>query len=593
MVLAHSIAKDLDLNVFDQYARDRYRDFIDTGLKHHAKPGIGYKKWYSIHLPGTALTISPFFLFKIPNRMLYFLLRAYMGIFGALVSLLLYLFSQKLWKNNKLSLFISAVFSFSTPILFLSIHIYPEIQVLMLLLASLYLLLFVENKNNLKTLAAGFLLSITVFWGLKYAIFVSLFTLGFMISYFRKKKIKTMLIFIIFPLLCCILFLSYLHFAYGSFSPNSIYYGVMTKAQKANLLDMVLHKVTLKMRLETILDYFFDQRDGLLLYNPLFFFIIPGLFIAFKKFRIYKNHLLISIPSLIYLLYHGFSTVRAGYCPQARYLTPIIWTLILFVIIYYLETENKFFKKLILFLPFYSIFIAVFQLFNPLTLYQPTTHDTLNRSGLLFQQFSNLYLRLNEILPSFLKTENNEKFLPNLVFIFLFITFIVFALRKNNFIDFRSISLVSFFVLFFIFSLVPRIPLYNPTLIMETGDQVHLIYNANHYPARSKSLKLKISDLKYHSYTISTLKEANRFILESKSLKRNLGDFDIYNFDNKTNLLLKGLSSNKTSITNPVYLKRKGRYYYRFTLRLHHSIANTLPFSFKIFPQDQHQEENF
>ena len=567
-VIAQSIARDFDLNVFDQYARNKYREFINVRLHSHAKVGKGFKKWYSFHLPGVSFTLVPFFFFKIPIPLLYFLIRSYMGLFGALLSILVYLFSLKIWKNSKLSFFITIVFTLTSPIFFMSIHIFAEIQALLLILSSLYILLFSEKKSYFKILLAGFLLSITIFWGMKYAIFIYVFSLGFLFFFIKRKEYKKGFLFILFPIISQLLFFSYLFYAYGSFSPNSIYYGVMNEAQKKELFNVVLKKTPLKIRVETLLDYFFDQRDGLLLYNPFYLFAFPGLLIALRKFRIYSKHLLISVASFIYILYHGFSTVRAGYCPQARYLVPVLWTLMLFSIIYYLETENRFLKKTFVFIPIYSVFVVIYQVFNPFTLYQTTTHDYLYRPGLMFQHWSNLYLKLPNFLPSFVKINSNERYIPNLVFLFLFILFVVFSFKKIKIENLKPLFPISFLFLFVIFSLFPRVPLFNPTLVTKSGDMPHLIYNTNFYPTKKNRIGFEITDNGSYRYTISTVKEAKYFAVELKKAKEDKTNIEIYNFDSKMANIASLLETQKLYIKDPEFKKIRNKFYYQFTINI-------------------------
>jgi len=568
LVIAQSIAKDFDLNVFDQYARNKYREFINIRLHSHAKVGKGFKKWYSFHLPGVSFTLLPFFFFKIPIPLLYFLVRLYMGLFGALLSVLVYLFSLKIWKNLKLSFFITIVFTLTSPIFFMSIHIFAEVQAILLILSSLYILLFSEKKSYFKILLAGFLLSTSIFWGMKYAIFVYAFSLGFLFFFIKKKEYKKAFLFILFPIIFQLLFFCYLFYAYGNFSPNSIYYGIMNEAQKKELFDVVLKKTPLKMRVETLLDYFFDQRDGLLLYNPFYLFAFPGLLIALRKFKIYSIHLLISVASFIYIFYHGFSTVRAGYCPQARYLVPVLWTLMLFSIIYYLETENRFLKKIFIFIPIYSVFVVIYQVFNPFTLYQTTTHDYLYRPGLMFQHWSNLYLRLPNFLPSFVKVNSNERYIPNLVFLFLFILFVIFSFKKVKKENIKFLFPISFLFLFVIFSLFPRVPLFNPTLVTKSGAMPHLIYNANFYPAKKNKIEFEITDNGYYRYTISTIKKANYFVIELKKAKEDETKVEVYNFDRKMGDVVCLSETRKIYIKDPEFKKIKNKFYYQFTINI-------------------------
>ena len=176
----------------------------------------------------------------------------------------------------------------------------------------------------------------------------------------------------------------------GTFRPTPSITACSVPSRAKALYETILNKITLNMRWETLLDYFFDQRDGLLLYNPFYFFAFPGLLLALKNFKRYRLHLLVALPAILFVLNHAFSTIRPGYCPQGRYLTPVVWALLLFALIYYRESRNLFFKKVLLAMPLYSFFVVVYQTVQPMTLYQPTTHDTLVRPGLLFQNWSNI-----------------------------------------------------------------------------------------------------------------------------------------------------------------------------------------------------------
>ncbi len=394
LAISQSLARDGDLNVFNQYFRDGFKEFLHVDkLAAHGTWGMGYKRIYSYHLPGISLTLAPFFFFKLSPPLLYFLLRAFLGLFGALLAVLVYLFGLRLWRSRDLALFATLAFCLTTPVFFYSFHIFPEVQAMLLILSALYLLFFKSEEKASRSLWAGLLLGSTIFWGVKYALFIYPICLGFFVYWLWRKKFRPALLLIVFPLLFQALFFYYLYSAYGSFSPNSVYYGMLSPEGTKALFETILNKITLTMRWETLLDYFFDQRDGLLLYTPFYFFAFPGLLLALKNFKRYRLHLLVALPAVLFVFNHAFSTIRPGYCPQGRYLTPVVWTLLLFTLIYYRESRNPFFKKILLTLPLYSFFVVASQLAQPMTLYQPTTHDTLVRPGLLFLNWSNVFMQ--------------------------------------------------------------------------------------------------------------------------------------------------------------------------------------------------------
>ncbi len=432
LAISQSLARDGDLNVFNQYFRDGFKEFLKVEkLAAHGTWGKGYKKIYSYHLPGLSLTLVPFFFLKLSPPLLYFLVRAYLGLFGALLAALVYLFGLRLWRSRSLAFFITLAFTLTAPVFFYSIHVFPEVQAMLLVLAALYLLLFKTAAKSSRALWAGLLLGSTIFWGVKYVLFIYPLTLGFIAYWLWKRRPQPALLLLVFPLLFQALFFFYLYSAYGNFSPNSVYYGMLTPEGTRELYETILNRITLRMRWETLLDFFFDQRDGLLLYSPLYFFAFPGLLLALRNFRRYRLHLLVSLPALLFILNHAFSTIRAGYCPQGRYLAPAAWALLLFALVYYRESRCRFFKKTFLVLPAYSLFVTAYQVLEPFTLYQPTTHDNAQRAGLMFQQWSSSGIDLPALLPSFIKVDNRGH-LPNTIFLALFVLLVCLALRRRQ-----------------------------------------------------------------------------------------------------------------------------------------------------------------
>jgi hypothetical protein len=602
LVISHSIARDFDLNVFDQYARDRYREFTEVRLKHHARVGKGFKTWYSYgHLPGLSLTLAPFFLFKLPVPLLYSLIRAYLGLFGALLAVVVYLFALKLWHNRSLAVFITAVLAFTAPVFFYSIHIFAELQACLLILSALYLLLYSSREpqrrlevssckkvshegheeheehrgrnffSPKKTLLAGFLLGISVFWGLKYAIFIYLFSAGFFVYFVIKKQPKRAVLFVLFPVLLQMLFFGYLYYAYGNFNPMSIYNGVMTEAQAKEYYSKV-QVIPLQKRVETLLGIFFDQRDGLLLYNPFYFLAFPGLIIAFKKFKTYWREILICAAGFAFILFLGYSTVRPGYCPQARYLTPAAWLLMLFAIIYYKETGNKTVKKWTFYLPVYSFLVVIYQVFHPFTLYQSATHLNLERPALMFRQWSNIHFSIPDVLPSFIKVPGNFKYLPNIIFLVMLLGFIVLAINKLKSCRVRFFMPVLFAALFLAAVLFPRVPIYNPILLNKEGAVPCKIYGESPYPTRAAERKFELKGKSVYHYTVSTLKPVPFFVMEFENHGKTGYSVSITNFDEQKGqdrIVPTGPGkTQKIYIRAPRYKKFKVNCFYRFHLEV-------------------------
>ncbi len=579
LAVSQSLARDHDLNVFNQYFRDGFKEFLRVDkLAAHGTWGKGYKKIYSYHLPGVSLTLAPFFFFKLTPPLLYFLLRAYLGLFGALLAVLAYLFCLRLWRSRSLAFFATLVFSLTAPVFFYSLHIFPEVQAMLLILSALYLLFFKAKGSDLRCLWAGWLLGSTIFWGVKYALFIYPICLGFFAYWLWKKKFRPALLLIVFPLLFQALFFYYLYHSYGSFSPNSVYYGMLSPEQAREIYDTILKKITLNMRWETLLDYFFDQRDGLLLYNPFYFFAFPGLLLALKNFKRYRLHLLVSLPAMLFVLNHAFSTIRAGYCPQGRYLTPVTWALLLFAVIYYRESRNPLFKKVLLAMPLYSFFIVAYQTVHPMTLYQPTTHDTLVRPGLIFLNWSSIFCKLPDLLPSYIKTDNSN-YLPNFLFLALFLLFLFLALRKFSFRSARGAPFILFLAIFSLASLFPRPDLAAPQKLMDNHGYPGLIYFSPRPAAH-------IDDQTW----IFSGPESCRMLIESrrplKNIKLQLENrsrletlvLEIAAFDDAPiRRQLPAAGAVQIDLRQPPHIKVKNRFFYQFTMQGKVSAAATAP----------------
>lgn len=585
LVVSHSIAGDFDLNVFNQYARDEYREFMDVRLAHHARVGKGFKRWFSYgHLPGLSVTLVPFFIFKIPHPFLYFLIRSYLGLFGALLAVIIYRMSLKLWKHRPLSIFITAVFTFTAPVFFHSIHIFAELQAALLILSALYLLIFAEKKTGFTVLIAGLLLGVTVFWGVKYSIFIFLLS-GVFFFYFilKRREWNNAFLVVLFPVLFQVLFFYYLYYAYGNFDPMSIYNGVMTEAQKI-AYNAGMEKIPLLKRVETLLGIFFDQRDGLILYNPFYLFFFPGLIIALRKFKTYLPHLLIAAAGFGFIFFMGYSTVRAGYCPQGRYLVPAAWALMLFAVIYRNETRNRFFKQLFYTLPLYSVFVTIYQVLYPFTLYQDATHTSLTRPGLMFQQWSNIHVNISALLPSFVKVPGNFHYVPNILFLILVVAFVVVSLQRIPRLNLKAVPPVLFGLLFLLTALFPRVPVYNPILLTKGDTSPCKIYGESPFPTRVEERKFPLAGIGDKSFTLSTLEPASAFVMEFENNGTSTVDVRISNFDRE----LKGLKvlpgkTEKITVENPRYKKSGNNYFYRFHIRPDHVPGGKDSFFFQLY----------
>jgi hypothetical protein len=430
LLTTHSLFQDGDINLANNYARQDYFSFYSKKDNPRLKLGIygrygrkGRDYVYPINLPGISVLMLPFYWLSrfFSGKGLILVLKTSLSLWASLLGLQVYLYSRDLWKRERLSLGLWALYSFSSPILFYAVHLYPEVPIA---LFSFYIFRKVTRANSISSgqmIFLGLLLGLFPWFGLKYNF---LFWPFFLVSvYFLIKEHRAgrkILAFAAVPLVSMILFYVFVYALYGTFSPVAVYEGTMTP-EKAEAFKQAVLGIPLRARIDAFLDYFLDQRDGLILYSPLYFFAFLGLVEVYRRRRkIFWCLLLLGLP---YLLNYAFFTHRQGACPQGRVLTPVSW--IAAVALGYFLVHNR--KKIFTFLfgvsAASSLVTAGILLRHPSFLYQPTTHDFTSRAGELFVYLSNLHFFLPPFLPSFIKVDNS-RYWPNYIWVLALLLFI-------------------------------------------------------------------------------------------------------------------------------------------------------------------------
>lgn len=439
LLTSHSLLYDGDINLANNFANKDYFAFYSKEENPRLKLGIygrygrkGKDTIYPINLPGISVLMLPFYWLSqfFQGKALTFILKSSLSIWAAFLGVQLYLFAKEFWQKEGLSLLLWFIYSFSSPILFYAFHLYPEIPIACF---SLYIFRKITSSrglSNFSLIFPGFLLSTFPWFGLKYNLILwPILAISVYLLLKENHAGKRILFFLIFPLVSNFLFYYFIYHLYGTFSPLSVYEGVMTPEQVQAYKEMVL-KIPVMARVESFLDYFLDQRDGLLLYAPVYFFAFLGLV---EMFRHHRSHFLFVIfISFPFLFNYAFLTHRQGYCPQGRVLAPLSWMGAI-ALGYFI-----FFNRKRLFSFFFSVACGMTLVFaflllkNPSFLYQPTTHDFTSRPGELFLFLSNLHFLLPPFLPSFIKIPNLS-YLPNYFWVLGTILFILaYALLKGK-----------------------------------------------------------------------------------------------------------------------------------------------------------------
>lgn len=474
LMTSHSLYHDQDINVDNNY---RNRDFTHfyperyyphANLPAYARRGIkGPGHLYPVSQPGISVLILPHYWVShyFSGRTRIFILKSGLAFWAVLLGLQLFLLSRELWGREKLALALWAVYAFTSPILFYALHVYPEIPIA---LFSIYIFRMLRRAGppSLRVCAfCGLLLAAFPWFGLKYnMIFWPLLFIALYLLIKDHKLRGPVALFLAPPLLSMLLFYLYVHALYGTFNPIAIYEGVLTPAVLQNFRD-VMWKTPLMLRVDSLLDYFLDQRDGLLLYSPVYFFAFLG---ALEAFRRYKRDLLFFILLMgPYLFNYSFFAHRQGSSPQGRVLTCISWILALLIGFFLVHNQKRLYRHLFAGAAVLSFGVAALLLRNPRFLYQPTTHEFTFRGSELFISLSNLHFYLPDLLPSFLKV-NNLAYLPNYIWILLILAFVGGYLlnkdlrfpRNQSSWTARVMTVLLIFLLWF--SFYPRVVLLYP-----------------------------------------------------------------------------------------------------------------------------------
>lgn len=474
LLTTHSLYADQDINVLNNYINEDHYNFYpreiypNLRLRAYARFGKeGQETAYPISQPGISFLMLPFYWFSrfFNGRTLIFILKGSLSIWAVFLGLQVYLFAQEHFKKENISLLLWSLYSFTSPIIFYAVHLYPEVPIAFF---SLFIFRKIYSSNPLNSRSLfflGLLLSLFAWFGLKYNMIF--WPMILVCIYFLLKKHKKgwrILYFLFFPFLSLVLNYYYIYALYGTLNPIAIYEGVLTPETIESYKEIML-KTPINLRIDSLLDYFLDQRDGLLLYSPIYFFIFLGLIELFRRSK--RDFLFLSMIPLPYLFNYAFLAHRQGSCPQGRVLTSISWIGIILIGYFLISNRKKIYSALLGFSAAVSVILTMLLLNNPSYLYQPTTHEYTFRAGELFLSLSTLDFYLPGLLPSFIKV-NNLNYLPNYIWLGMILVFIIFYFFKGKFkVSQKYSTKVAFFSVLLIFLSIwfissPHLVLYAP-----------------------------------------------------------------------------------------------------------------------------------
>jgi hypothetical protein len=388
----------------------------------------------------------------------------------------------------------------------------------------------------------------------------------------KHQKRRELLYFFVGPVFMTALYFSFQYSLYGSLSLSAISWkGVMSGGESLSYIENIISGIPLRFRLETLAGYFFDQRDGLLFYAPLFFFAFLGMIeMAWRKTKDFFWLLFLAAP---YVLSSAFLTQRSGYAPQARPLVAVFWSAVIFLGYFLTENRKKVFSCFFSGAAILSFLVVYLLLLSPSALYQETTSGTTQRAGSLFLEMSNLHFQLPNFLPSYLKVENGH-WLPNYIWLGVFALFIVaYVLVPRHYFSLKFpvhvilvAAIISGFFLWQVYS--PRITLINPVrAAFPSGER--LAFHSLSYVARmvEPGRFHLLEDNRFYNFYFTSRRKIEKLKVEFGSTDGDYG-LEISFFDKA---FYKGGTAKelRTEIfPSPPFYRFKNSYLYRVTIYL-------------------------
>ncbi len=383
LLITKSLITDGDINLADDYQEKEYKAFYAGELDPHAYPGKKRGDFlYSRHLPALSLLITPFYvvgdklggvissLTHQPGSeriILFFFSRLPICLLAALLGLVFFLSAWELTQDKKAALFAWLILSFTSPLVFYSHLIYPELPVALILAALAYGLILKKRTSSLNLFWAGLGIGLLPWFGIKY---ISLAGMALLIVVFvtaragrnRKKAVAS---FLASLAVSAGSFLLFLHNLYGKISPQVVYRG------SAEGTDLSLSRFLVKdwaEFLSRLLAFLIDQRHGLFVYAPILILSLAGFFLLWKR----KSEAAYLLGGLFvaFWVFCSMTLYYAGFCPPGRPLLPVIWILGLFLAAALADERNKLAPVVRTVLLVLSLLVVIAVLPNPRLLYQ-------------------------------------------------------------------------------------------------------------------------------------------------------------------------------------------------------------------------------
>ncbi len=308
--LSESILKDFDLNLINNVPQDKHYLVAHYYFK-------SAKELYTSVMPGLSILAQPFyFLAGVAG------FRFLMVLLSCILIYFLFLISSDYTGSIKISFIFSIIYAFLNPLIIYSSQLYPEIIAALCIVLTLY---FIDRN---KPVLSGLVISLVLWFHIKYIIILSLFIIiVFINSFYTGKNKKFFLLFIIPVFLLFSIYELYCFKIFGSTNPFAAYVQG-SDAGYTNFYNMFYDIIINNNILEQCRINLFDIQFGLFVNCPLYVFGIISIF--YCSIILFSKYWKISIIFFGYALYI-FSNNQGynGYSPLNRLLVPVLPLLII------------------------------------------------------------------------------------------------------------------------------------------------------------------------------------------------------------------------------------------------------------------------
>jgi hypothetical protein len=344
LLTTESLLSDGDIDVHDDYRDEEYKAFYPGLLESHAFPGRkGPEHEYSRHLPGISVLVLPSYLAgklagrvlapgpgqaALRARILIFVSRLTMCLLAAALGAAFFLLAFRITGRAGPSLLAWAVFGFTSPLVYLSQLVYPEIPVALVALLVIHSVVLEKKSRPGVLWLAGAGIAILPWFGIKYVV-ISAVLFAFCLPSLPRIGGRSRARFLSLSLIPAISGAAYLFFfwtLYGTLSPTGAY----GDAFPAGHFSFAMRSgPSFVEALRFGFGYLFDQRFGIIPHSPVYILLFAGAAILWKRQRRAAVPLLALFA--VYWAQAAFARVWGGYCPPGRLMLPVLWVLALCV----------------------------------------------------------------------------------------------------------------------------------------------------------------------------------------------------------------------------------------------------------------------